>query len=459
MTEASPPSRTSPKRPASAGASPGSRGAAGTSSRPWAGAAASSTTTATAGSTSTSCPTRASPSRTASPSATRSPQRRRRHLHRRHRPRRHSRDHARHGPGRGGLRQRRPARPLRHGLRRAPALAQPAATARCGTRRHRRARPAAAVGDERGLLRLRRRRPARPLRRELSGLRSGREAALRPDRRAALLLHRRFAGFRRALSQQRRRQPSRTRPPARDSRAQARRGWAWSRPTSTTMAAWTSSRPTTPLPTTCCRNRGDGTFANVALEAEVAYDPEGRAMGAMGVDVDDQDGDGLLDIFVTNFTNQANQLFRGRPAGAFRDVARDARPGRGQRAPERLRRALPRLRQRRAGGSARRQRTSLRAGGEGLARDHVRGEAAAFRERRRRLSRSGAGIAEVRWPGPTSAAAWPPPTTTTTATRTSCSCASASLRASFATMGAITAAGSASAWWGPPAIATRSARA
>ena len=70
-------------------------------------------------------------------------------------------------------------------------------------------------------------------------------------------------------------------------------------------------------------NRGDGTFVNVALEAEVAYDPGGRALGAMGVDVDDQDGDGLLDLFVANFTNQANQLFRNSGSGAFRDVARD----------------------------------------------------------------------------------------------------------------------------------------
>jgi hypothetical protein len=70
-------------------------------------------------------------------------------------------------------------------------------------------------------------------------------------------------------------------------------------------------------------NRGDGTFVNVALEAEVAYDPAGRALGAMGVDVDDQDGDGLLDLFVANFTNQANQLFRNSGSGAFRDVARE----------------------------------------------------------------------------------------------------------------------------------------
>jgi enediyne biosynthesis protein E4 len=69
------------------------------------------------------------------------------------------------------------------------------------------------------------------------------------------------------------------------------------------------------------RNRGNGTFVNVALEADVAYDPGGRALGAMGVDVDDQDGDGRLDIFVANFTRQANQLFRSSGDGVFRDVA------------------------------------------------------------------------------------------------------------------------------------------
>jgi hypothetical protein len=76
-------------------------------------------------------------------------------------------------------------------------------------------------------------------------------------------------------------------------------------------------------PNNLFRNRGDGTFVDVALEAELAYDAEGRALGAMGVDVDDQDGDGLLDVFVANFTNQANQLFRNSAAGSFRDVARD----------------------------------------------------------------------------------------------------------------------------------------
>jgi hypothetical protein len=41
----------------------------------------------------------------------------------------------------------------------------------------------------------------------------------------------------------------------------------------------------------------------------------------MGVDALDEDGDGRLDIFVANFTNQANQLFRNGADGVFHDVA------------------------------------------------------------------------------------------------------------------------------------------
>jgi hypothetical protein len=68
-------------------------------------------------------------------------------------------------------------------------------------------------------------------------------------------------------------------------------------------------------------NRGDGTFVNVALESEVAYDPAGKTLGAMGVDAFDQNADGRLDIFVANFTNQANQLFENGAEGVFHDEA------------------------------------------------------------------------------------------------------------------------------------------
>jgi len=71
------------------------------------------------------------------------------------------------------------------------------------------------------------------------------------------------------------------------------------------------------------KNRGDGTFAEVGLAADVAFDASGRARGAMGVDVDDYDQDGRLDLFVTNFTRQGYSLFRNAGDGSFRDVARE----------------------------------------------------------------------------------------------------------------------------------------
>jgi len=69
------------------------------------------------------------------------------------------------------------------------------------------------------------------------------------------------------------------------------------------------------------RNRGDGTFVEIGLDAGVAYDPSGRARGAMGADAGDVDGDGRLDVFVTNFTHQGNTLFHNQGDLTFQDVA------------------------------------------------------------------------------------------------------------------------------------------
>ncbi len=65
------------------------------------------------------------------------------------------------------------------------------------------------------------------------------------------------------------------------------------------------------------RNNGDGTFSEVALEAGVAFDPNGRARGGMGVDAADIDGDGDLEIFVTNFSAETNALFQNDGDGLF----------------------------------------------------------------------------------------------------------------------------------------------
>jgi hypothetical protein len=65
------------------------------------------------------------------------------------------------------------------------------------------------------------------------------------------------------------------------------------------------------------RNTGRGTFAEVALEAGVAYDDDGRSYAGMGVDVEDYDDDGWPDVFVTALSLERYALYRGDGRGRF----------------------------------------------------------------------------------------------------------------------------------------------
>jgi hypothetical protein len=67
-------------------------------------------------------------------------------------------------------------------------------------------------------------------------------------------------------------------------------------------------------------NDGDGKFSEVALEAGVAFDPNGGARGGMGVDAEDLDGDGYLEIFVANFSGETNALFHNDRDGLFTET-------------------------------------------------------------------------------------------------------------------------------------------
>src|SRR5437660_182385 len=58
------------------------------------------------------------------------------------------------------------------------------------------------------------------------------------------------------------------------------------------------------------RNKGDGTFEDVALLAGVGYDENGKSFAGMGVDAADYDNDGLVDVFVTALSNETYPLFR-----------------------------------------------------------------------------------------------------------------------------------------------------
>jgi hypothetical protein len=68
------------------------------------------------------------------------------------------------------------------------------------------------------------------------------------------------------------------------------------------------------------RNRGDGTFEEVALAAGVAVDEDGRERAGMGVDFADYDNDGWLDVAIGNFSGEACSLYRNQHDGTFAET-------------------------------------------------------------------------------------------------------------------------------------------
>ncbi|WP_169977548.1 FG-GAP-like repeat-containing protein [Tautonia rosea] len=73
------------------------------------------------------------------------------------------------------------------------------------------------------------------------------------------------------------------------------------------------------------RNQGDLRFEEVGIASGAAFDGAGRATASMGVVADDLNGDGLIDLFHTNFRNEPNTFLRNLGGGQFAD----ATPGSG----------------------------------------------------------------------------------------------------------------------------------
>ncbi|MBI4483376.1 MAG: CRTAC1 family protein [Acidobacteria bacterium] len=75
------------------------------------------------------------------------------------------------------------------------------------------------------------------------------------------------------------------------------------------------------MPNFLFRNNGDGTLDEVALLAGVALSEDGKEQAGMGVDFGDYDGDGWLDLYKTNFSDDTNNLYRNLGDNFFEDVA------------------------------------------------------------------------------------------------------------------------------------------
>jgi len=73
-------------------------------------------------------------------------------------------------------------------------------------------------------------------------------------------------------------------------------------------------------PSILYHNNRDGTFTDVAVTAGAAFNEDGRAQAGMGTSIGDFNGDGKLDIFRTNFSDDTSTLYRNNGNGTFDDV-------------------------------------------------------------------------------------------------------------------------------------------
>jgi hypothetical protein len=77
-------------------------------------------------------------------------------------------------------------------------------------------------------------------------------------------------------------------------------------------------------PSILYKNNHDGTFTDIALEAGVAYNEDGREQAGMGVAIGDVMNRGRLDIFKTHFADDTPILYRSTGRGTYEDITASA---------------------------------------------------------------------------------------------------------------------------------------
>lgn len=74
-------------------------------------------------------------------------------------------------------------------------------------------------------------------------------------------------------------------------------------------------------------NNHNGTFTDEAMVGGIALNSEGQALGSMGVTWGDYDHSGRLSMFITEFADQPNTLYRNQGPREFEDVAMESHLG------------------------------------------------------------------------------------------------------------------------------------
>ncbi|MBZ5592192.1 MAG: CRTAC1 family protein [Acidobacteriia bacterium] len=82
------------------------------------------------------------------------------------------------------------------------------------------------------------------------------------------------------------------------------------------------------MPEFLFHNKGDGTFEERGLLAQVAVDEDGRTYAGMGVDFEDFNNDGLPDLVVDNLANQMYAIYQNAGDGTFTYTTRGSGIGR-----------------------------------------------------------------------------------------------------------------------------------
>ena len=71
-------------------------------------------------------------------------------------------------------------------------------------------------------------------------------------------------------------------------------------------------------------NEHNGTFREVALGAGIALNEDGGTMAAMCISIGDYNNDGLLDLYVSDFQDAGDHIWRNTGGGIFEEVTRTA---------------------------------------------------------------------------------------------------------------------------------------